>query len=62
METLDLACIPGYSSKKSYSHFDYRVSFKDVQEKVLGPDFIGHHGFYPLISSTLCHVRFNGEA
>lgn len=62
METLDLACIPGYSSKKSYSHFDYRVSFKDVQEKVLDPDFIGHHGFYPLISSTLCHVRFNGEA
>ena len=62
METLDLTCIPGYSCKKSYSHFDYRVSFKDVQEKVLDSNFVEHHGFYPLISNTLCHVRFQDGA
>lgn len=58
METIDLKSIPGYSSKKSYSHFDYRVSFRDVEEKVLNPCFVEHHGFYPLISNTLCHVRY----
>ena len=58
METIDLKSIPGYSSKKSYSHFDYRVSFRDVEEKVLNPCFVEHHGFFPLISNTLCHVRY----
>lgn len=62
LEALDLTRIPGYSSKKSYAHFDYRVSFKDVQEKVLDPKFVEQHGFYPLISNTLCHVRFRDGA
>lgn len=58
METIDLKSIPGYLSKKPYSHFDYSVSFRDAEEKVLNPDYVKHHGFYPLISNTLCHVRY----
>lgn len=54
----DISKIPGYSSKKKYAHFDYRVTFQDVADKVMNPDFVAHHGFYPLISNTLCHTRY----
>ena len=54
----DISTIPSYSTKKNYAHFDYRVTFQDVASKVMNPDFVVHHGFYPLISNTLCHVRY----
>lgn len=58
----DLSAIPGYATKKNYAHFDYRVSFRDVETRVCDVNYIQRHAFLPLIANTLCHVRFrNGE-
>lgn len=54
----DPSRIPGYATKKSYAHFDYRVAFKDVEARVCDADFIQRHAFLPLIANKLCHVRF----
>lgn len=60
MTEFDIARIPRYSSKSSYAHFDHRVSFADVQDKILDPGYVSHHAFYPLISNEIIAVRYRG--
>lgn len=60
MAEFDIARIPRYSSKSSYAHFDHRVSFAEVQAKILDPEYISHHAFYPLISNEIITVRYQG--
>lgn len=60
MAEFDITRIPRYSSKSSYAHFDHRVSFAEAQTKILDPEYVSHHAFYPLISNEIITVRFRG--
>lgn len=60
MAEFDITRIPRYSSKSSYSHFDHRISFAEAQAKILNPEYVSHHAFYPLISNEIITVRYRG--
>ena len=49
MVEFDITRIPRYSSKSSYAHFDHRVSFAEVQAKILDSEYVSNHAFYPLL-------------
>lgn len=60
MAEFDITRIPRYSSKSSYAHFDHRVSFAEAQTKILNPEYVSLHAFYPLISNEIITVRYRG--
>lgn len=60
MVEFDITRIPRYSSKSSYAHFDHRVSFAEVQAKILDSEYVSNHAFYPLISNEIITVRYRG--
>ncbi|MBU8909001.1 reverse transcriptase [Desertibacillus haloalkaliphilus] len=43
-------------SMKRYVHFDNKVSFKNIKEKIMDPCWIAQHGFYPFIHFQ---IKFN---
>ena len=60
MTEFEITRIPRYGSKSSYAHFDHRVSFAEAQAKILDPEYVSHHAFYPLISNEIISVRYRG--
>lgn len=60
MTEFDVSHIPRYSAKSSYAHFDHRVSFAEVESKILNPEYVSLHAFYPLISNEIISVRYRG--
>lgn len=49
-----------HSRTKGYAHFDRRTSLGDVatRSKVLNPEWVSRHGFWPLIQSEIKRSKF----
>lgn len=47
------------SIKKNYSHFDRKVSLKDVIEEITIPDNVTKHAFLPFIHYTMTFKKFS---
>lgn len=44
---------------KGYAHFDMRVSFDSVYDKISNPEWVVHHSFYPFIRRIETYKRFS---
>lgn len=44
---------------KGYAHFDMRVSFDEVYDKISNPEWIVHHSFYPFIRRIEIYKKFS---
>lgn len=55
------AFIEKHGYKKKYSHFDKRTSLQDFKtlNKIMNPDWITHHGFWPFIHYQKDLTRYN---
>ena len=51
--------VPDARKRKGYTHFDRRVTYREVQNKVEDPEFVKRHAFYPLISTQLIIPRYH---
>lgn len=43
------------------AHFDRRISYAQVRDKVEDPSWVSRHGFLPLISKMIVEKKFNGS-
>lgn len=48
-------------SKKTYSHFDYRIDIRKAAEFIGNPQNIARYGFYPFIHYTMEMDRYNSK-
>ena len=45
----------------SYTHFDYKISLKDIIEDVKNPNWISTHAFKPFIRFQKEIQKYNGK-